>query len=112
MDIPFAEVLSDNGAIREFAGHIGLMRAPSFGTRLLEDPRVSVDVGDFRVSIRIGGAKLQQNLDRLKGIKSLEQLGSFLLPGKFWRVSYRNNHVDDSYPGKGWCGYLAIDQIR
>jgi hypothetical protein len=112
MNISFPEVLSDNGAIREFAGHVGLMRAPAYGTKILEDPMVAVDVGDLRVSIRIGGARLQQNLEKLKSIKSLEQLGSFLLPGKFWRVSYRNNPVDDSYPGKGWCGYLAIDQIR
>ena len=46
------------------------IRVPTFGTRMLEDPRVSVDVGDLRVSIRIGGAKLQQNLDVLKGIRN------------------------------------------
>ena len=27
-------------------------------------------------------------------------------------VSYMNNPSDDDYPGGGWCGYLAYDQIR
>jgi hypothetical protein len=112
MEVPFSEVLEDNGAIREFAGLVTKIRVPTFGTRMLEDPRVSVDVGDLRVSIRIGGAKLQQNLDVLKGIRNDRQLENWLNEGKFWRISYKNNPRDDAYPGMGWCGYLAIDQIR
>jgi hypothetical protein len=29
-----------------------------------------------------------------------------------WRVTFKNNPADEEeYPGGGWCGYLAIDQI-
>ena len=31
---------------------------------------------------------------------------------KVWEVMFKEQTNEDKVPGRGWCGYLSIDQVR
>ncbi len=112
MDIPFEKVMEENEPVRSLVGVLENATLKIGDTRLREEPRITENSGEVRVSIRFGLRKKESLISGANSCKSLDQLRVWALSQKIWRVSYRNNPVDDNYPGGGWCGYLAYDQIR
>jgi len=112
MDVPFADLYSDNGPLRTLAMQIRGMDRPRFDTALKEDPMVSVKVGVLIIGVRFPKRGLESKLERISACRNKDQLRAILETEKMWRISYKNDPEDDKYPGRGWCGYLAIDQVR
>ena len=111
MDVHFALICQDNENIRNFSRELNRMERPKTVPRLTACPQVSVKIGDLRITLNLGGRRLESNLELINKCRNHEQLVDFSRRARIWRVSYRNNPMDDEYPGGGWCGYLAIDQI-
>jgi hypothetical protein len=57
MVVPFAQVLKDNGPIRVLAASFR-SSAPKFGMKLGADLQITSEVGDLKVSIRLGRDRL------------------------------------------------------
>ena len=52
-------------------------------------------------------------MDKLKACRNEEELRIALRDEKLWKVAFREDEDnEDLVPGQGWCGYLAIDQVR
>ena len=112
MNIPFDKVMDENEPVRSLAGALKHTTLKIGDARLRDEPRITESSGEIRVSIRFGLRKKANLISGVNACKTLIQLREWALSQKIWRVSYRNNPVDDDYPGGGWCGYLAYDQIR
>jgi hypothetical protein len=51
--------------------------------------------------------------DKLESCKDEADIRTFLMEGKMWKVTFKEEEDrEDLVPGEGWCGYLAIDQVR
>ena len=111
MDIPFKIVVEDNSNIRDFMRQVSLMAKPR-ASKLSMCPAVLVRSGDIKVSLDLGNKRLDKNLKALNNCRNAAQLRQYVMNNNVWRVTFKNNPVDEEeYPGGGWCGYLAIDQI-
>jgi hypothetical protein len=62
MAIPFSDVIMESEPIRSLSRLIANMGPPRFGSKLKEDPKVAVDTGQLKVSIRLGERKLVNHL--------------------------------------------------
>ena len=111
MDIPFETVYRDNENIKNFCQELYRMQQPKTVPRLVACPTVTVGIGELIISLNLGRNKLAEHLGAINRCANHEQLAEYARRARIWKVSYRNNPLDDAYPGDGWCGYLAIDQI-
>ena len=112
MDVPFKEVMKDNGSIRTFGECLNKMQKPGKGAELSEVPDVLTCAGKIRLALRVRARQKQKLLRDLRDCTNRTQLRKTLEGRDLWRVSYKNDPADDNYPGRGWCGYLAYIQIR
>ena len=87
------------------------MQQPKSVPRLIVCPLVSVEIGELIITLNMGRQKLAEHLEAVNRCANHQQLVDYARRARIWKVSYRNNPMDDAYPGDGWCGYLAIDQI-
>ena len=111
MDIPFETVVEDNPNIRDFTRQVRLMVKPK-ASKLTMCPAVLVKSGDIKVSLDLGKKRLEKHLKALNNCRNAAQLRQYVMNNNVWRVTFMNNPADEEeYPGGGWCGYLAIDQI-
>ena len=100
MDVPFALICQDNENIRNFSRELNRMERPKTVPRLTACPQVSVKIGDLKITLNLGGRRLEFNLELINKCSNHEQLVDFSRRASIWRVSYRNNPMDDEYPKK------------
>ena len=81
-------------------------------SRLIQEPQVDTLSGRVRVSLRLRGNKLKSRLKELNDCKNLAEIKGKLRRMNIWKVTFKEDRSEDKTPGKGWCGYLAIDQVR
>ena len=110
LDISWATVVKDNSAIRDLSNNVKKQQKPEGRLALTAVPEISIDEGCLRVKVVEGlGGKLLKDLNQCRNVT---QLRDIIAKTKAVRVSLRADPSDDDYPGGGWCGYLAFDQIR
>jgi hypothetical protein len=64
------------------------------------------------VELKINQKSNNKSRIRIKSCKSKDELRAVLLEEKVWRVTFKEQLSEDKIPGQGWCGYLAVNQVR
>jgi exonuclease III len=107
---------SGNTHLCELTGKIlsDLKRKPPIQPKGLTDaPEIWSVSGRVKVSLDIKGNRLKERLKELNDCRSKKEIEDKLMTMKIWKVTFREDEGnEDKTPGDGWCGYLAIDQIR
>jgi hypothetical protein len=74
---------------------------------------VAADSGRIRIELKSTDRFNKKIRARLEACRDEEDLRTFLREEKLWRVTFKEDEDrEDLVPGQGWCGYLAIDQVR
>ena len=59
------------------------------------------------------GKNSRNTLTKLRLCSDEEGMINILRSEKIWKVTFKEmEDLEDRVPGNGWCGYLAIDQVR
>ena len=95
MDVPFKEVMKDNGSIRTFGECLNKMLKPGRGAGLSEVPEVLTYAGRIRIALRVKTMQKQKILRDLQDCTNMSQLRKTLEGRDPWRVSYKNDPADD-----------------
>jgi hypothetical protein len=77
-----------------------------------KDPIVKVGKGRIRVELKINDKPNNKSRMRIKACRNMDELRSALMEEKVWKVTLREHMDEDKVPGRGWCGYLSVDQVR
>ena len=78
----------------------------------LKDPIIKVGKGRIRVELKINEKANNKGRMRIKACSNKDELRAALIEEKVWKVTFREQTNEDKVPGQGWCGYLAVDQVR
>ena len=96
MDIPFGMVVLENEPVRSLVGWLKTAALKVGNYRLRAEPRITEESGEIRVSIRFGTRRRDMLIAGANKCKSMAELRSWALTERIWRVSYRNNPIDDN----------------
>ena len=74
-----------------------------------KDPIIKVGKGRIRVELKVNEKPSNKSRMRIKACRNNDELRSALME---WKVTFKEQTSEDKVPGRGWCGYLSIDQVR
>ena len=77
-----------------------------------KDPIIKVGKGRIRVELKVNEKPSNKSRMRIKACRNKDELRSALMEEKVWKVTFKEQTSEDKVPGRGWCGYLSIDQVR
>ena len=55
---------------------------------------------------------MKTRLKELNDCRDVAEIRKKLKQMNIWKVTFKEDRTEDTTPGGGWCGYLAIDQVR
>ena len=74
------------------------MQQPKLVPRLVSCPLVTVKLGELIITLDLGRNKLSEHLEAINRCVNHVQLAEYARRARIWKVSYRNNPIDDAYP--------------
>ena len=78
-----------------------------------KEPTIASESGRIKISLRFTERKRTAYLKIINDCKTREQLRSALKSMKIWKVVFKQQPLEeDLILGNGWCGYVAMNQIR
>ena len=102
----------ENVNVRGLIAQTKIVKGKTRG-KLSKGPKVVTMAGRVKVALEMRERKMKKELGQINQCTDKETLRETLKGMDIWRVSVKEAaDVEDKIPTAGWCGYLAIDQIR